>query len=112
MHTALAWLDEFDFCRFIPYNVIAPKRLHEQEHEVWVHHGVEASTEVSPNGILIEPAEFHRDVQFTPLRVNFGHSDAGKQVRRIDIQRELQLARCPLHFIPPRVPEMWERLSL
>ena len=66
---------------------------------MWVHHGVDAPTEVSPNGILIEPAELHRDVEFTPLRVNLGHPDTGKEVRRIEVQHELQPARSPLHFV-------------
>ena len=103
-HPALAWFVELDFGRLVPYNVVVPKRLHEQEHEVWVYHGVDAPTEVSPNGVLIEPMEFHRDVKLPPPRINSGHPDTGKQVRRIDIQHELQPAWGPFHFISPGEP--------
>ncbi len=82
-------LVKMDRCRLIPNHVLAAEQLHEKQHRVGVDHREQTAAKVRTDGVLVVPAEFHRDAEFSPFWVDMGNADPRQQIRWIKIEAKL-----------------------
>jgi len=86
MHAAATRLDELDRAGLVPHVVVAPHRLHRQQHPERIGHREQAAAEVRADVVAVPGAHAQLDARMAVVVGDVGDVDAGKGEWRPQVQ--------------------------